>query len=205
MKIETRFLKGGELRAQPENKIIGYAAIFDSLSEDLGGFVERIRAGCFARAIKLRQDCRALFNHDPSVVFGRVKNGTLRLAEDSVGLHFECDLPNTQTARDCHASIARGDIDQCSFSFTLVEDKWSNGGKMRELLDVNLIDVSPVTFPAYEDTSVAARSLKYEGRVGMYQFTRAPESHLYVSEAVEDEKRLLKAQILQEQIRIDTK
>lgn len=203
MKIETRFLKGGELRAQSEGKIVGYAAIFDSLSEDLGGFVERIRAGAFARAIKLRQDVHALYNHDPNVVLGRVKNGTLRLAEDKVGLHFECDLPNTQTARDCHASIARGDVDQCSFSFTLVEDKWTNGGKMRELLDVDLVDVSPVTFPAYESTSVQARTGQRSDRTtGVYTFTRSRESHIYVSQELEDEKRLLSAQILAESLKL---
>jgi HK97 family phage prohead protease len=165
-KSEERRIVIGDLRAITEKdappKIAGHAAKFDSLSEDLGGFRERIAPGAFAKALT-SSDIRALWNHDPNIVLGRNKAGTLRLVEDSAGLFYECDVPDTQLVRDMvMAPIARGDVNQCSFGFSTKADKWAkvDGGWIRTLLEVDLFDVSPVTYPAYQSTDVAVRGLQ---------------------------------------------
>ena len=158
---EVRSMPVYELRAESEgNTIYGYAAVFNSTT-DLGYFEERIKPGAFGRAIKEQQDVRALWNHDANYVLGRTKSGTLRLAEDNIGLRIEIDPPDTQTARDLVASIRRGDVDQMSFAFVPVRESWTERKDMlplRELEDLDLFDVSPVTYPAYEATSVGMRS-----------------------------------------------
>lgn len=166
-KTEERRIVVGELRAIAggdgiPTKIAGHAAKFDSLSEDLGGFRERIAPGAFAKTIQ-SADIRALWNHDANIVLGRNKAGTLRLSEDSAGLYYECDAPDTQLVRDMVMSpIARGDVNQCSFGFVTRNDKWAkvDGEWIRTLLDVELFDVSPVTYPAYASTDVAVRGLE---------------------------------------------
>lgn len=144
--------------------IEGYAANFNSVSEDLGGFREMLTPGCFADALKT-SDIRALFNHDPNFVLGRNTSGTLRIMEDDKGLRFELDPPDTSFAKDLQVSMARGDINQCSFGFRVAEggDAWRkepDGSYLRSILKVDrLFDVSPVTYPAYTSTSCAVRSL----------------------------------------------
>ncbi len=142
-------------------KIVGYAAVFNVPSVPIGleGFREIIRPGAFSKTIKTA-DVRALWNHDTNYVLGRTKTGTLKLAEDDHGLAIEIVPPNTQWARDLMESIRRGDVDQMSFGFQTVQDRWKteNGQTVRELLEVELFDVSPVTFPAYPQTSVTVRS-----------------------------------------------
>lgn len=143
-------------------KIGGHAAKFDSLSEDLGGFRERIAPGAFSKTIQ-SGDIRALWNHDANIVLGRNKAGTLRLSEDSAGLAFEVDMPDTQLVRDMvMGPITRGDVNQCSFGFSTISDKWAkvDGEWIRTLLECELFDVSPVTYPAYQSTDVAARSMQ---------------------------------------------
>lgn len=141
-------------------KITGHAAVFDQLSEDLGGFRERIAPGAFAGTLA-SADIRALFNHDANFVLGRNKAGTLRLKEDLTCLAIEIDPPDTQFARDLGVSMKRGDISQMSFGFYTVADKWAkvDGAWVRTLLEVDLLDVSPVTYPAYPQTDVAVRAL----------------------------------------------
>lgn len=203
--VESRTLRKAELRVKAGSTISGYAAVFDSPSEDMG-FVETIAPGCFARAINEKQDVRCLFNHDACRILGRVQASTLSLREDSSGLYFECQVPETSDGRSVYEAIKRGDIDQCSFSFSLVSDAWLNKGTERRLIDVNLNDVGPCTFPAYTATSVQARTGRRSHRTtGIYTFTRSRESGVYVSELLEDEKRLLKAEILAEQVRLDRK
>lgn len=140
------------------SKIVGYAAVFESESVDLGGFTERIAKGAFAGS--LGADVRALWNHDPMHVLGRTKTGTLRLSEDERGLAIEIDPPDTQMARDVVTLIDRGDVSGMSFGFRTVKDNWAKvaGKWLRTLLEVELFDVSPVTFPAYPSTEVALRA-----------------------------------------------
>lgn len=149
-----------ELRADGDDgKIRGYAAVFNSLSEDLGGFREQIAPGAFSET--LSDDVRALWNHDANFVLGRTTSGTLSLREDNHGLAIEIDPPDTQQARDLLVSIRRGDVSQMSFGFYTKDDGWEkrDGENIRTLRKVELLDVSPVTYPAYQDTAVAVRSL----------------------------------------------
>jgi HK97 family phage prohead protease len=149
-----------EVRSADSPQISGYAAVFNTTA-DLGMFRERIKPGAFTRAIQESQDVRCLFNHDADYVLGRTKSGTLRLSEDDQGLRFECDMPNTQMGRDVREMILRGDVDQCSFGFVVTKENVSynqDGTVDREIQDVDLFDVSPVTYPAYTETSVEARS-----------------------------------------------
>ena len=170
-KLERRMfaaqIRSDKARDGKAPKMVGYAAVFDSPSEDLGGFTETIAPGAFTRALQEKQDVRALFNHDPNKVLGRTKSGTLRLAQDDNGLNIECDMPDTTYARDLMTSLDRGDIDQMSFGFYVVEEKWYDDqgketpmwmGSKRVISDVDLFDVSAVTYPAYPATSVEARS-----------------------------------------------
>lgn len=151
--LETRAAEGD----QPA-RLAGYAAVFDEMSEEMWGFREVIRAGAFAKS--LGGDVRALFNHNPDLILGRTKAKTLTLREDQRGLYIEILPPDTGFARDLMASISRGDIDQMSFGFRTVKDAWKdeNGKVTRELLEVDVFDVSPVTFPAYPTTEIAVRS-----------------------------------------------
>lgn len=151
-----------ELRSDDgEHRISGYAAKFNTLSENLGGFREQIRAGAFDGV--LIDDVRALFNHDPSMILGRTKAGTLHLDSDGTGLRYTIDPPDTQYARDLHKSIERGDVTQSSFAFQVDDDDWREDDDGRIIRTINkvkrLFDISPVTYPAYPDTSVAARSI----------------------------------------------
>jgi HK97 family phage prohead protease len=163
MDIERRFYQA-EIRLVEEGsqaKIIGYGAVFNQVSEDLGGFREIVRPGAFAQAIR-DDDVRALFNHDPSAVLGRNRAGTLKLVEDDLGLRYEIIPPDTQMARDLLVSLKRGDVNQSSFGFTVENESWQPAGgeqdlPIRLLHRVKLFDVSPVTFPAYPTTSVAVR------------------------------------------------
>ena len=163
--MELRFFQT-ELRAgqggqgEQAASLSGYAAVFDQLSVVLYGmFKERIERGAFAGS--LGDDIRALWNHDTNLPLGRTKAGTLRLAEDSHGLRVEIDPPATQAGRDAVESIRRGDVDQMSFAFDVLEDAWDqdeSGLLIRTLRKVKLYEVSPVTFPAYQGTEVSARA-----------------------------------------------
>jgi HK97 family phage prohead protease len=147
-----------ETRSGSPAKLRGHSAVFNTLSENLGFFREKIRPGAFAKSIQ-NDDIRALFNHNPDHVLGRTKSGTLALSEDVRGLYMEVKPPDSQVARDLVASIKRGDIDQQSFGFQVIADDWSTEGglEVRELIEVKLFDVSPVTFPAYLATDVSVR------------------------------------------------
>lgn len=146
----------------------GHAAVFNSPSELLCGcFRETIMEGAFTDALK-SSDVRALFNHEPSNILGRTSAGTLRVAEDATGLAIEIDPPDTCCGRDLQVSMARGDIKEMSFGFTVAEggDEWTRdpdgtGNWTRTISKIDrLYDVSPVTFPAYPEASCALRSLE---------------------------------------------
>lgn len=167
--LERRFCAGLELRelAKPEDgriaTLTGYAAVFDSLSVDLGGFREIIRKGAFAESLKRGDDIRALIGHTSTLLIGRRSAKTLSVAEDDKGLKVEISVPDTSAGRDLVVSVKRGDLTGMSFGFNTVDDTWTKETKdgdvvyRRELITVDLFEVSPVTWPAYADTSVEAR------------------------------------------------
>jgi HK97 family phage prohead protease len=161
--IERRTLtEPVEFRSEGDRVVArGYASVFNRLSQNLGGFVERVAPSAFARTIT-EQDIRALFNHSEDLLLGRSTAGTLRLEEDGTGLHYEIDLPDTTVGRDVAVLLERGDLSGSSFGFRVIEDEWSetdSGFPLRTLRQVSLRDVGPVTFPAYTDSTSALRSL----------------------------------------------
>jgi HK97 family phage prohead protease len=156
----------GEIRALDGdgNRFVGYAAVFNSDSENLGGFVERIRPGAFAKTLRnKRRDVRAYVNHDSNMVLASSRSGTLQMSEDDRGLRVEFDLPEGVTyASDLRALMTAGIVDKMSFGFTIPRkgDEWSDDGTRRELREVVLHEVSVVTgHPAYTATAAAVRSL----------------------------------------------
>ena len=157
--METRYIPT-EMRVDEEGRIEGYAAVFGEWSERLWYFREKIRRGAFAKTLQ-EADVRALFNHDPNYVLGRNKASTLNIWEDDHGLGFRVQPPDAQWANDLMSSIKRGDINQASFAFDAIRDEWDYNVEPneRELIEVRLYDVSVVTYPAYPQTSVSARSL----------------------------------------------
>ncbi|MBD3293251.1 MAG: HK97 family phage prohead protease [Armatimonadia bacterium] len=128
------------------------------------GVVERIMPGAFDGAIA-DDDVRGLFNHDASQVLGRTSAGTMRLDSEKKGLTYDIDAPDTQLGRDLMTSIERGDVSGSSFAFRVTEEKWiddeDNDREIREIHAVQLFDVGPVTFPAYESTTAGVRLVAY--------------------------------------------
>jgi HK97 family phage prohead protease len=150
------------------NTLTGSIAVFNSLSEDLGGFRELLAPGCFTSSLK--GDIRALVNHSTSACVGRTTAGTLRLTQDEHGLQFECDLPDTTAARDLKVSCERGDVTGCSFGFICKDDDWAvtDQETIRTVKDAELFEVSVgVTFPAYEDSHAQLRSMFPDGAVAI--------------------------------------
>lgn len=164
-----------EIRAiAAHRRIEGYAATFDSVA-DFGDFTETIERGAFVAS--LTGDVLALMDHDPGRVLGRTRSGTLRLSEDSRGLAFSLDLPDTQPGRDILALAERDDLGGMSFGFLVPKggEKWE--GQRRILRAIDLKEISVVSaFPAYPDTSIALRSLQatdYGRRRRMIQIAEA--------------------------------
>lgn len=144
-----------ERREDGTVRICGYAAVFNKDSEDLG-FIERIEPGAFKKALK-KSDVRALFNHDANLIIGRT-GVNLRLKEDDKGLYMEVDPIDTATYRMVAENIRAGLVTQQSFAFTVAAQEWDGDYTLRTIKEVDQIfDVSPVTYPAYPDTSVALR------------------------------------------------
>ncbi|MDE9557709.1 HK97 family phage prohead protease [Xenorhabdus bovienii] len=159
----------GEVRTEtPENqptRIVGYGSVFNSRSEPLWGFREIIKPGAFDEV--LNDDVRGLFNHDPNFILGRSAAGTLTVSVDERGLQYTIQAPDTQTIRDLVlAPMQRGDITQSSFAFRVARDgeHWfedEEGIVIREISQFSrLFDVSPVTYPAYQEADSAVRSLQ---------------------------------------------
>ena len=145
----------------------GFAALYDSPSSDLGGFVEVIRPGAFSRAVRENQEVLARSEHDTRLLLGRRSNGTLRIFDDPKGLRYEVEVPDTQAGRDMATLVARGDVRGSSFAFTIPDpvagQRWTvteDGQALRELLDLDLFDVAPTANPAYPETTVSARALE---------------------------------------------
>lgn len=164
--IEKRYLtETVELRKDEKgSKLGGYALKFNKLSQNLGGFVERIMPGSLNKTLADGGDVLARFQHDDLFLLGRTSAGTLRLWVDEVGLQYEVDLPDTSYARDLEALAARGDVRNSSFAFWVPPngDSWSltdSGFPLRSVNEMGLADVAPVVNPAYLDTTTGLRHL----------------------------------------------
>jgi HK97 family phage prohead protease len=167
--LERRFVEATQLRVvragdnlQPQ--FSGYAIVFNKLSLNLGGFRERIAAEALDRTFRENVDVRALLDHNPAQILGRLSADTLRLKPDKYGLRVEIDAPNTSYARDALESVSRRDISGMSFGFRAFDDEWTDEDEMpiRTVTDMVVREVSIVTFPAYTDTDVevAHRSME---------------------------------------------
>lgn len=171
-----------ELRAAGSSLVArGYAYVFNKYSQDLGGFVERIAPGAGAKSIG-DHDIRALFNHDPNHILGRMGAGTLRMGEDGTGGWYEIDIPDTTLGRDLSESLKRGDISGSSFGFRLMPDgeDWSlseQGFPVRTLNAFAIRDVGPVVFPAYVDTSAALKRLSRQRSLPFEEVVAAAEAN----------------------------
>lgn len=144
--------------------LVGYAAVFNSKSRVMkaknGTFTEMVMSGAFANTIT-KPNIMALWNHDTSAPLGRTGADTLSLLEDSNGLKVTIVPPDTTVGRDTVISIKRGDITSMSFGFNVIRENWTkdeNGVPLRQILEVDLFEVSPTTFPAYEATAIGVRS-----------------------------------------------
>lgn len=170
MNREVRFTTGTvEVRSNARDgkstsrTLAGYAAKYDTLSQNLGGFVETIRSGAFDKSLADKVDVVVRYNHDDAGLLGRTSSGTARIGSDSTGLWYEVDLPDTTTGRDLAVLAERGDVHQSSFAFMTPKDgdSWGateQGFPLRSLNSVRLVDVAPVNTPAYLDTSTGLRS-----------------------------------------------
>jgi HK97 family phage prohead protease len=156
-KVEVRAKDNGEWTG------FGRAAVFGDLSENLGGFREKIDHGAFRKVLKTSPDVRALFNHDPNYVLARTTAGTLTLEEGGQGLDYEFTPGPTTYANDLRILLERGEITQSSFAFRVADDSWmedpETGGLIRTIHEFSdLFDVSPVTYPAYPTATSGIRS-----------------------------------------------
>jgi uncharacterized protein len=148
-------------RATPDvrargRRLEGYAALF-GVEARIGSTRESIRAGAFSVALSNQNDILALVDHDASRVLARTRSGTLRLSQDSKGLAFDLDVPDTTAGRDVLALAERGDLGGMSFGFGVIDENWT--GDRRELRSLDLVEISVVkAFPAYDGTTVAARA-----------------------------------------------
>lgn len=150
-------LRVSEVRAASDDTLTvsGYAAVFDDIT-DIGYFKERIARGAFDGV--MQDDVRLLINHT-GVPLARTTNGTLDLEVDDTGLRYTARLADTTEGRDLYKLIKRGDISQSSFAFTIADEDWDRKANLRTITKMGaLLDVSPVTYPAYPTTTVAARA-----------------------------------------------
>lgn len=185
-----------ESRTEGSNIYVeGYASVFNKRSGNLGGFLEVVKPSAFTKTIS-ESDVRALWNHDPQYLLGRVSSRTLELALDSHGLHYRALLPNTTYARDLATLLERRDVRESSFTFFKVQDEWDlteEGYPQRSLIEVGLIDVAPVSFPAYPDaTSGIARRAALDGLAKRCGISGCDiESRLDTDEAIKEAIRKL--------------
>lgn len=164
MTIETRHTSGVvALRSDGDKPVLGgYALKFNRLSQNLGGFVERVAPGAVTKTMRDGGDVLARFQHLDEYLLGRTASGSLRLSVDETGLLYEVDLPDTGYARDLAALATRGDVQHSSFAFRTIADEWGfteQGFPLRTLVEIQLVDVAPVVNPAYLDTTSGLRTL----------------------------------------------
>ena len=136
----------------------GYASVFNSPSEDLGGFIEYVAPGAFKRSLQSRNEIKLLWNHDSGEPLASLRGGTMQLVEDQRGLKVTATLPQTTRGKDVAELLRTKVIDSMSFGFNVIKDSWSSDGKTRTLESVRLSEVSIVSFPAYSKTTATVRS-----------------------------------------------
>lgn len=152
--VEVRKVEG-----EP-TKISGYAIKWDKLSVPMWGFREKIAKGAFTESI-LKNNIKALWNHNSDMPLGNTAKRSLVLTEDDIGLRFDLQPPNNTWGNDAIESIERGDTDGVSFGFITIRDDWDYSDPqmaIRTVLEGELLEISPTPFPAYPDTSVAVRN-----------------------------------------------
>ena len=148
-----------EVRAEGDGMTFtGYASVFNSPSEDLGGFIEYVAPGAFKRSLQSRNEVKLLWNHDSGEPLASLRGGTMQLVEDERGLKVTASLPNTSRGRDVAELLRTKVIDSMSFGFNVIRDSWSRDGQTRTLESVRLFEVSIVSFPAYAETVAQVRS-----------------------------------------------
>jgi HK97 family phage prohead protease len=169
MKREIRFA-GAELRASGNLTITGRPAMYNSLSKDLGGFREVLMPGCFDESLS-DPEIYCAWQHDSAQILGRVEAGTLQLSSDNIGLTMRCELPNSPLGQNVYQSIKRGDVSKMSFGMFVGEDSWDIATdergqryERRSVKQARIFECSPVTTPAYDSSSVSARSLFPDGQ-----------------------------------------
>jgi len=171
-----------EMRKEGGNKLIGYAAVFDSPSEPMP-FTEFVRRGAFTKTINDGADVRLLVDHE-GVPLARTRSGTLNLSEDDKGLLVEAELdPANPDAQRVLSAMSRGDLSQMSFAFRTIKDSWNKEMTVRELKEVQLFDVSVVTFPAYEETSAELRKAQDSATIPSVATTRLRSAQLRIAKA----------------------
>lgn len=161
--FKTQFTITRDDETSEERVIEGYFALYESETQLWKDSFEIITKGAFDKT--LNNDIRALWNHNTQYVLGRSKNGSLQLKADDKGLFATIKLPNTQYAEDLHELVSRGDIDQASFGFNIIDEdleELANGGYRWRINEIDLHEISVVTFPAYENTTVQARAKQVE-------------------------------------------
>lgn len=186
MKIEKRITTSKVERAEGDDndgKIIGMASRV-GIPYDMGWFDEIIEPGAFDAT--LGDDVRVLYNHNDNMILGRTKSKTAKVYLDGAGnLMYEYKTPNRSYAKDLEDAIKTGDVDQSSFAFVIEDEEWSNedGRELRKIKKIGkLFDVSPVTYPANPDTSVAKRS-----------FEKYKETEQVIKDSKDDEAKRSKA------------
>jgi uncharacterized protein len=148
-----------EVRAEGDGMTFtGYASVFNSPSEDLGGFIEYVAPGAFKRSLQSRNEVKLLWNHDSGEPLASLRGGTMQLVEDERGLKVTAQLPNTTRGRDVAELLRTNVINEMSFGFNVIKDNWSRDGQTRTLESVRLFEVSVVSFGAYKATEAAVRS-----------------------------------------------
>lgn len=197
-RTSTQSLSLRMMEEDGQKYIEGYSAVFYNESNDgteyrVGPYRERIGRRAFSRAINENHDTRCLFNHDASLLLGRTTAGTCTLSVDDMGLRFRASMPDTQLGRDVATLMERGDITGCSFAFEIMDEsepvRQEDGTYVVEIRDLKLYDVGPVTYPAYEATSVHVRTEmenKREERLEKIQKQQAKEQ-----EAISVRKRVV--------------
>jgi uncharacterized protein len=148
-----------EVRAEGDGMTFtGYASVFNSPSEDLGGFIEYVAPGAFKRSLQSRNEVKLLWNHDSGEPLASLRGGTMQLVEDERGLKVTAKLPNTTRGRDVAELLRTNVISEMSFGFNVIKDNWSRDGQTRTLESVRLFEVSVVSFGAYKSTEASVRS-----------------------------------------------